>query len=171
MSALFPAAQLESQSRKMHGDSSSPGVFARDRDAFAACGGEIAFDRVDAGGGARDHPLHPLLPLVDAMGTGTDARRVCRSRLTGDSDRGAAIELIMTAVTERVHAFAPGRDLTEGLEDLCHRTAAENEPEAVINGEMGDGGLRAEKKSLIAEHFFQPLEVQIKRGKCLRTAH
>src|ERR1700730_3158653 len=162
------AAQFESQPRKMHRDSSSPWVFARDRDALAACGVEIAFDRIDAGVGRRDHHL---LALGDAMCIGGNASRVRRSRLTGDSDRGAAIELTMRAVTERVHAFAPGRDLTEGLEDLRHRTASENEPEAVIEGEIGNGGLRAEEKSLIAEHLFQALEVQTKRGTCLRDTH
>src|SRR5260370_9826527 len=152
----------------MHGDSSGPGVFAGDRDALTACRVEIAFDRIDAGVGRGDH--HPLA-FGNAMSIGANARRGRRSRLTGDSDRGAAIELIMRAVTEGVHAVAPGRDLTEGLEDLRHRTAAEYEPEAVIRVKIGKDWLRAEKKSLIAEHFFQALEVQTERGTRLRATH
>src|ERR1700730_17272833 len=127
------AAQFESQPRKMHRDSSSPWVFARDRDALAACGVEIACDRIDAGVGRRDHHL---LALGDAMSIGGNTSRGRRSRLTGDSDCGATAGLIMRAVTEVAHAFAPGSDLTEGLEDLRHRTTAGNEPEAVIEGEI-----------------------------------
>src|ERR1700730_11245083 len=155
------AAQLESQPWEMHGNSSRPGVFARDRDALAAGGVEIAFDRVDAGVGRRDHHF---LAHGDAVSIGGNAGRGRRRRLTGDSDGRAAVELITSAVAERMHASAPGRDLMEWLEYLRHRTAAKDEPEAVINGKIGNGGLCTEQKSLIPEHLFQALEIQTQRG-------
>src|SRR5713101_4078374 len=89
----------------------------------------------------------------------------------GDRDSRATIEFIMRAVTERAHPFSPGLDSTEGLEDLRRRTAAENEPEAVIEGEIRDAGLCAQEECLIAEHFFQSIEVQTKRRARLRAAH
>ena len=124
----------------MHGDASGAGVFARDRQALAGRGVEGAFDRIDAGVGRRDH--HPLAPC-DAVSIGGDAGRGCRSRLTGDSDGGAAIELIMRAVTECAHAFAKFHQRGIVIEDLGDRPAPQHIPKIVVDRKVRNARRRA----------------------------
>ena len=151
-----PAAHFEAQPRKMHDHSSGAGIFAGDRDPIASRRIQLALDRLGARVGGRHHDL---LAGGDAVGIGADSGRGDGVRVVGDGDRGTAVEFIMSTVAKCAHTLAPRIQPMEGLGDLRRRTAAHNEPQAVIQGEIRDARFGAEEKSMLADHFLQTLQV------------